>query len=286
MNKSFRVVLEVSVKQCAFLAVALLAGGLLVKGWLAFAQSHEMGSNVKHETAVSLAVPAAKPLAASPAADQSADSVLDGFRHVEVASVADAMEQITGRKIYMSHRMHSIFTTKFAGYALTMLLKKQENKLGSAGMKEELDAIDEGAPNSVYVATVEDGADIAGMGGLMGTAMAARDFAGAVIDGGVRDTAYLRKIGFPVYSLGEVPSTSVNHYVFGGANVPITCDGVPVKPHDMIVADSDGVVVVPQDMETQVLAVAQKMDFAEHSMYPLIEQHKSVQAAVKIFGRI
>ena len=285
MNKSFRL-FEINLKRVAFLAAALLAAGLLAKGWLIYAQSHEIGSNVKDEIAAPLSSPASKPLAANPAADQSADSVLDGYRHVEVASVADAMEQLTGRKMYMSHRMHSIFTTKFAGYALTMLLKKQENTLGSAGMKGELDAIDEGAPNSVYVVTVEDGADIAGMGGLMGTAMAARDFAGAVIDGGVRDTAYLRKIGFPVYSLGEVPSTSVNHYIFGGANIPITCDGVPVKPHDMVVADSDGVVVIPQDQETQVLALAQKMDFQEHSMYPLIEQHKSVQAAVKIFGRI
>ena len=60
-----------------------------------------------------------------------------------------------------------------------------------------LTAIDEGSTDSVYVMSVEDGADIAGMGGLMGTAMAARGYAGAVIDGGVRDVAYLRKIGFP-----------------------------------------------------------------------------------------
>jgi regulator of RNase E activity RraA len=52
------------------------------------------------------------------------------------------------------------------------------------------------------------------------------------------------------------------------------------------VADSDGVVVVPQEHASEVLALGQKMDFQEHSMYPLIEQHKSVQAAVKIFGRI
>ena len=68
------------------------------------------------------------------------------------------------------------------------------------------------------------------MGGLMGTAMAARNFSGAVIDGGVRDVAYLQKIGFPVFGLGIVPSTSVGHYRFGGANIPVVCDGVPVTP--------------------------------------------------------
>ena len=49
---------------------------------------------------------------------------------------------------------------------------------------------------------VEDGADIAGMGGLMGTAMSSRGFAGAVVDGGVRDIAQLKRIGFPVYATG------------------------------------------------------------------------------------
>ena len=57
----------------------------------------------------------------------------------------------------------------------------------------------------------------------MGTAMLARDFAGAVVDGGVRDIPQLTKIGFPVYALGRAPSTSVGHYRFGGANIPIDC---------------------------------------------------------------
>jgi regulator of RNase E activity RraA len=182
--------------------------------------------------------------------------------------------------------MQPIFTTKFAGYAITVLLKKDEGQHGPEALNGILTAIDQGAPDSVYVMVVEDGADIAGMGGLMGTAMYARDFAGAVIDGGVRDTAYLRKIHFPVYATGIVPSTSGNHYIFGGANIPLTCDGVPVKPHDIVVADSDGVVVVPQAQEEKVLAVAQQMDFKEHSMYSHIEQQKAIEEVVKKFGRL
>src|SRR6266700_299747 len=54
-------------------------------------------------------------------------SLLEGFRHVEVASVSDALEQLSGRKMYMSHRMRPIFPTKFAGFALTVLLKKESN---------------------------------------------------------------------------------------------------------------------------------------------------------------
>jgi regulator of RNase E activity RraA len=211
--------------------------------------------------------------------------LLDGFRHVEAASVSDAIEQITGKKMYMSHRMRPIFPAKFAGLALTVALKKEANEDPHA-LQGMLAAIDSGNADSVYVMSVEDGIDIAGMGGLMGTAMRARNFSGAVIDGGVRDVAYLNKIGFPVYALGIVPSTSVHHYRFAGANVPVRCDGVEVEAGDFIVADADGVVVVPRSAAAEVLATAEKMDFNEHSMYAYIEKLKSITEAVKKFGRL
>ena len=228
------------------------------------------------------------PLARTHQVDASATddaSLLDGFRHVEVASVSDALEQITGRKLYMSHHMRPIFPTKFAGFALTVLLKKETNHDPNA-LDGMLAAIDHGSSNSVYVMVVEDGADIAGMGGLMGTAMNSRNFSGAVIDGGVRDVAYLQKIGFPVYALGIVPSTSVTHYRFAGANIPVVCDGVTVNAADIIVADADGVVVVPRASAPAALKLAQQMDFKEHSMYATIEKLKSIQEAVKQFGRL
>jgi regulator of RNase E activity RraA len=228
------------------------------------------------------------PLARTHQVDASATddaSLLDGFRHVEVASVSDALEQITGRKLYMSHHMRPIFPTKFAGFALTVLLKKETNHDPNA-LDGMLAAIDHGSSNSVYVMVVEDGADIAGMGGLMGTAMNSRNFSGAVIDGGVRDVAYLQKIGFPVYALGIVPSTSVTHYRFAGANIPVVCDGIAVNAADIIVADADGVVVVPRASAPAALKLAQQMDFKEHSMYATIEKLKSIQEAVKQFGRL
>jgi len=216
---------------------------------------------------------------------ENAAGLLEGFRHVEVASVSDALEQLTGRKMYMSHRMRPIFSTKFAGFATTVLLKKEANEDPNA-LTGMLAAIDQGTKDSVYVMAVEDGIDIAGMGGLMGTAMYSREYAGAVIDGGVRDVAYLKKIGFPVYALGIVPSTSIHHYRFAGSNIPVVCDGVEVKAADIVVADQDGVVVVPRADAQKVLALAQEMDFKEHSMYATIEKLKSIQEAVKKFGRL
>jgi regulator of RNase E activity RraA len=232
-----------------------------------------------------VAVIAISPAFSHPADPASDAALLDRYRHVEVASVSDAMEKIAGQRTYLSHRMHPIFTTRFAGFALTVRLKKEENSDPHA-LDGMLTAIDQGGPNSVYVMVVEDGADIAGMGGLMGTAMQARNFSGAVIDGGVRDTAYLTKIGFPVFALGNVPSTSVGHYRFAGANIPVTCDGVSVSPGDIVVADPDGVVVVPRARAADVIAMAEDMDFKEHSMYAYIEKLKSIEEAVKKFGRL
>jgi regulator of RNase E activity RraA len=234
--------------------------------------------------AISAILPSARPHQETTGGNADA-LLLDGFRHVEVASVSDALEQITGRTKYLSHRMRPIFPAKFAGFALTVFLKKEKNHDPDA-LNGMLAAIDQGAANSVYVMVVEDGADIAGMGGLMGTAMSARNFSGAVVDGGVRDVAYLQKIGFPVYALGSVPSTSVGHYRFAGANIPVVCDGVSVSPADVVVADADGVAIVPRASASRVLALAQEMDFKEHSMYAYIEKLKSIEEAVKKFGRL
>jgi regulator of RNase E activity RraA len=220
-------------------------------------------------------------------ADYAADpaAMIEAYAHVEVASISDAIEQTLHQKRYMSHRMQAIFPTKFAGFAVTVKMMKQEGAT-SADVSGMLAAIDGGKPGSVYVMSVEDGADIAGMGGLMGTAMFARGFKGAVIDGGVRDLPQLKRIGFPVYALGPVPSTSVGHYRFAGSNIPIVCDGVTVNPGDIIAADQDGVVVVPRAQAAAILVAAEKLDNTEHATLPFIEKFRSIQEAVAQFGRI
>ncbi|HEX3436443.1 MAG TPA: RraA family protein [Pseudacidobacterium sp.] len=212
-------------------------------------------------------------------------ALLVAYRHVEVASVSDAIEQLDGKRMYLSHQMQALAPVKFAGFATTVRLAKEENHDPHA-LDGMLATIDAGRKDSVYVMSIEDGANIAGMGGLMGTAMNARGFAGAVIDGGVRDVAYLKKIGFPVYATGIVPSTSVGHYRFAGSNIPVTIDSVPIRAGDIITADQDGVVIVPREEAIKVLVLAQKLDFKEHSMYAYIEQLGSIVEAVKKFGRL
>jgi regulator of RNase E activity RraA len=225
-------------------------------------------------------------LAAWLMAQPAGDPLVEGFRMVEVASVSDAMEQLYGQRGYMSHEMRPLATTKFAGPAVTVLMKKDEHKEGAAASQGMLDAIDAAPPGSVYVMVLENGGDYAGIGGLMATAMKYRGFAGAVIDGGVRDTPQIRKLQFPVFSRGVVPSTTINHYRFAGVNVPVTCAGVRVNAGDIITADEDGIAVVPKAKAEEVLKKAQDLDDTEHRMIPFIEKFRSIKEAVAKFGRI
>ncbi len=212
------------------------------------------------------------------------DSLMDGFRTTEVASVTDAMEQLYGTRAYMSHRMRPLFTTKFAGPAVTLLLKREEHQRGP--LPELMNVLDTAPAGSVFVMVLEDGADYAAVGGLMATTLRMRGVVGAVVDGSIRDLPQIKRIQFPIFSTGIVPSTTVNHYKFGGANIPVTCAGVVVNANDIVTADEDGVAVVPRDRAASVLQKAQEMDHAEHSTFPYIEKFKSLRKAVEKFGRL
>lgn len=219
-------------------------------------------------------------------AQPAADPLVEGFRLTEVASVSDAVEQLYGQRAYMSHDMRPISPVKFAGPAVTVLLKKEEHKEGAPASQGMLDAIDAAPPGSVYVMVLEDGLDYGGVGALMTTAMKVRGLAGAVVDGSVRDTPQIRRIQFPVFSRGVAPSTTINHFRVAGVNVPVTCAGARVNPGDIVTADEDGVAVVPRAKAADVLKKAQELDDTEHRMLPFIEKFKSIKEAVAKFGRI
>ncbi len=216
----------------------------------------------------------------------AADSVIEGFRQTEVASVADAIEQLYGKQSYMPHDMRPLFKTKFAGPAVTVLMKKEEHKEGPAATAGMIEAIDTAPPGSVYVMALEDGLDYGAVGGMMATTMKVRGLAGAVVDGSIRDLPQIQRIQFPIYSRGVTPGTTINHYRCVGINVAVTCAGLKVNPGDIITADEDGVVVVPRDQAKEILKKAQELDFQEHSTYPFIEQFKSLKQAVAKFGRL
>lgn len=221
-----------------------------------------------------------------PALAAANDPLVDDFTRVEAASVADAMEQLYGIRNYLPHAFRPVEGAKFAGRAVTVQLKREEHKEGSPAQQGMIDAIDTGAPGSVYVMAMDGADDFAGIGGLMSTALKSRGFVGAVVDGGVRDLPQIAKLRFPVFARSITPSTTVNHFRFVGSNLPVTIGGVMIDAGDIIVADLDGVVVVPKAKAEAVLKKAQELDNSEHAMIPYIEKYRSLKAAVAQFGRL
>jgi regulator of RNase E activity RraA len=120
----------------------------------------------------------------------------------------------------------------------------------------EIDFIDSLRPGDVAIMACGGSKRIAPWGGLLSTASTARGAAGCVTDGFIRDTKHIRELRLPVFNAGIAPLDSKGRGKLVAMDVPVICDGVRIEPGDVVVGDADGVVVVPQRVEDQVLAMA------------------------------
>jgi regulator of RNase E activity RraA len=148
-----------------------------------------------------------------------------------------------------------------------------------------LEILDQAEPGSVLVYVMQDGLDIAAMGNLMATTAKVRGLEAAVIDGAVRDITEIRQIGFPVWSRRVSPATSVGRMISVDKQIPVHCGGILVTPGDYIVADADGVVVVPQAAAERVVELLRQYADKETRMIPIIQEHKSMLKALEIYNR-
>jgi regulator of RNase E activity RraA len=237
-----------------------------------------------------IAVPAAIVAAAveQKAAPVPADPLIAGFKATYPASVSDAVELVTGKSGTMRHDMKLVAGKAMVGRAVTSLARPAppEGSTPALATKHSVEMIDEGKPGEVGVIVMEGTLDVAAMGNLMGTAAIERGMAGMVLDGAIRDIWDIRRMGLTVYARAATPRTAVGHYATVAKNVPVECGGVTVRPGDIIVADEDGVVVVPRERAEEVLKKAKEIDDRERGMFPFIQQHKSLQKAIELFGRI
>lgn len=216
------------------------------------------------------------------------DPLIAGFKKSYPASVSDAVELVTGKNGAMWHDMKLVNGTPIVGRAVTSLVKpaSPESSTPALSTKHSVEMIDNAKPGEVGVIVMEGTLEIAAMGNLMATAAKVRGMAGMVLDGAIRDVWDIRRMGLTVYARSITPRTAVGHYATVARNVTVECGGVTVRPGDIIVADEDGVVVVPQERAEEVLKKAQEIDEREKGMFPFIRQHKSLQKAIEAFNRI
>jgi regulator of RNase E activity RraA len=148
----------------------------------------------------------------------------------------------------------------------------------------ELKAVDECVPDDVLIAAAGGSVRSGIWGELLTTAALNRGSVGAIIDGAIRDVSKIRAMQFPVFARETCVYDSLNRQRVVDIDVPVEIDGVPFHPGDLVFADEDGVVVVPQVVEHEAIRRAWEKVHAENVVRDSIRNGLKAAEAFARYG--
>lgn len=184
-------------------------------------------------------------------------------QHLRTALVADVLDAMQRRHQALGPGIVPLRSADvLVGYAFPVTVEESETPLDPPyqGLLEALDAI---VADEVFVYPTGRSSRAAVWGELVSTACLARGAVGALTDGLIRDAERIRTLGFPVFSRGTLPLDVNGRLEVVGHGAEVVLDGVPIRAGDLIVADADGVVIVPRELENEVVERALAKDASE-----------------------
>jgi regulator of RNase E activity RraA len=196
--------------------------------------------------------------------------------------VADVLDRLGFRHQSMNARIRPLWPeAKAAGFALTVQTVPARDVVPDRPYAGELAAVDSLQDGDVLVVSESAWSF---WGELLSTAANYRGCRGIVLDGPTRDSASIRTMNFPVFHHGFHPADSLGRLDVIAHNTPIECGEVLVYPGDLILADHDGVVVVPNAAAEEALHLAEEKVSGENLVRKALAGGMSTTEAFKKFG--
>ncbi len=201
------------------------------------------------------------------------------------AVLSDSLDSMGYRRQVMREfirPVHSRYTV-VAGYAHTIAFVDSDAMLPNP-FDAEIEAVDAIQANDMVVISTGNSIQNAPWGELLSTAAVARGARGAIIEGFVRDVKMIEALNFPVFATGMKPLDSNGRGLLTSYGKPIVCGEVEVNPGDLIVADFDGVVVIPVHLIDQTLQLASAKVTGENNSRAELEKGAYLRDVYKKFG--